>query len=370
MSFSRPDNIPAHKIPNTANWQLCDFVQFLDPIAVRIKKNHDRWKRIPDSNPQKNKLQQQNHLLLLFFQQVLDLIPQQTQEAVVISDLHFGIKYASDLEVLVYLHSIMPQYLFLNGDTIDQLVIQSRHDINPVQRLAIRRIGAIHKTRGSQVIRLRGNHDPMPNRKEGKGGYAGIPVYRDVMFIGEDGSRSLITHGDRFDRIVGSKGRLEKIGSIAYDLLVVGNHYHKKVSRLLRMPHVSIARLCKVTTKRICMAMSHFDDAVFAVSAKHEARYILCGHTHIYMHIARDGREYINSADWVETGAALVKTAEGWQLIHPMQRREAAGYIHPKNQRKDKIPEPKKIKLPPNALHAMDPIVIQYACAQQMQMAM
>lgn len=352
---------PQHKkleIPDTTDWQLADYVQFLYPYSEQIKINHQHWRKATDPTS-KNTIGQKNKLLLSFLNAVLEHIPKQRDEAVVISDLHFGIRFASDLEVLVFLHSINPEYLFLNGDIIDFQVIKSRHDINPIQREAIRRIRRMKENGECQVVRLRGNHDPMSGWEEGKPGYAGIPVYKDLIYLAEDGSRTLITHGDRFDKIVGSKGKLEKFGSQAYDLLVLFNHYHKKFSRRCHIPHFSIARALKVACKLICMKMSHFDDMVFSVAERCDADFILCGHTHIYMHEERGGREYINSADWVETCAALIKPPQGrWQLVRPMQRKEHPGYIHPRQERRPHPSSPKPVILPAYATAALQPALL------------
>ena len=323
----------SYDIPNTDSWQIPDFVSFFTPYSNRIKANHQKIQSGMDEITSAS-YEAENRSLLRFLRQVLHSVPKIHAEAEVLSDLHFGLHYASDLEVLVYLHSIQPEFLFLNGDIIDQLVMQSRHDINPIQREAIRRIGSLQYSGECQVVRLRGNHDPMPDRKNGERGYAGIPVYRDVLFISQDGKRNFITHGDRFDKIVGSNSKLEKIGSIAYDQLVIFNHYHKKISQALGLEHWSLSRFCKATTKKICMEMSHYDDLVFEVADRLNANTVICGHTHILMHESRNSREYINSGDWVETCSALRKMpGQDWQLIQPMLCQKSRSYIHPKQDR-------------------------------------
>jgi UDP-2,3-diacylglucosamine pyrophosphatase LpxH len=351
----QPSTFPTFKTPDTRDWQLADYVRFLNPYAERLKKSHDRWRKTPDSET-RHKIEQQNRLLLSFCQDVLATAPKVRAEAEVISDLHLGFRYCSDLEALAYLNSIQPEYLFLNGDMIDHLVMKNRHDLNPIQRAIIRRIRDM-KQEGCNVIRLRGNHDVMDSRQNGETGYAGIPVYKDVMFISSDGKRNLLTHGDRFDKITGSKGKLEKIGGMAYDMLVLFNHYHKKLSRMLGIRHWSFARFCKVTSKKICMALSHFDDLVFAAADQVKADVVLGGHTHIYMHEKRGDREYLNSADWVETCAALRKMpGQAWQLIMPMERHDSPSFVHPRHERPPAA-KPRRVIMPAQA-QGINPVLL------------
>lgn len=355
MTSPTPVAGPRH-LPDRKGWQIPDYVHYLAPYADRIKKNHARWLK-SRTDAERKAIEGQNRDLLSFCTTAMSRIPKMRAEAEIISDLHFGLKYASDLEVLVYLHSIEPKFLFLNGDIIDDLVMKNRHDLNPIQRAAIRRIKEL-KRDGCEVVRLRGNHDLLERRGNGDTGMGGIPVYNDVMFIDSGGKRSLITHGHRFDKIVGSHGKLEKLGGLAYEGLVIFNHFHKKLSRLLRVPHWSIARFCKSTSKRICMALSHYDDLVFAVAEKVDADYILCGHTHIEMHEERGGRQYINSADWVETCAALRKMpGEPWKLIKPMQRQDSRHFVHQKQQRTGNVPR-RRVEIPEQATRALDPVLL------------
>ncbi len=328
-------------VPDTAGWQLRDFVRHLQPTSERIKKNYAKQRRSKKPHCKKN-FSDHNKALLDHVKAVLETVPRQQFEAVTVSDLHFGMRYCSDLEVLVFLHSIRAEYLFLNGDIIDEQVMASRHDINPVQRLALRRILHMRRQESCEVVRLTGNHDPRLKDSADKKSYAGIPVHRDVLFIAKDGSRTLLTHGDRFDKIVGSKSRLERIGSLAYEGLVVFNHFHKKLSRFFGIKHLSIARILKVSCKLLCLKMSHFDDAVFEAAEQTGARYVLCGHVHIYQHQRRGNIEYINSGDWVEACTALVKSADsGWQLIKPLKSSSDAVYAHPLHERATAKPRPK-----------------------------
>jgi predicted phosphodiesterase len=207
---SAPQNLP-----DTRGWQLMDFVLHLQPFSDIVKSNHTALRQ-GKTRQTAASAQRQNAAYLDYMHRVLQTMANPIRaEAEVIGDTHFGMKHTNDLELLVYLHSIQPDHLFLNGDIVDHLVIESRQDINPVQRAAIRRIRDMKK-QGCEVVRLRGNHDLGANRAEGDPGYGGVPIYRAVKFMSGDGSSTLITHGDQFDSIVGGNSWLEHVGSRAY----------------------------------------------------------------------------------------------------------------------------------------------------------
>lgn len=140
-------------------------------------------------------------------------------EVVVLSDVHLGTYGCHAEELLIYLSSIQPKTLILNGDIID--IWQFRKQYFPKAHLKVLKKFLSMASEGVEIYYITGNHDEALRRFSGHS--LGSLSIQDKIVLPLDGKNTWIFHGDVFDPSIRHTKWLAKMGGKGYDLLIFLN---------------------------------------------------------------------------------------------------------------------------------------------------
>jgi UDP-2,3-diacylglucosamine pyrophosphatase LpxH len=239
-----------------------------------------------------------------------------TPEIVIISDVHLGTYGCHAKELLLYLKSIQPQTLILNGDIIDIWYFKKR--FFPKEHLeVIRRIMKM-AAQGTNVYYLTGNHDDML-RQFGEMDFGNIRLCNKLVFSIAK-KHYWVFHGDVFDASIKRARWLARLGGKGYDFLIRINRVINRMRAFFDWEPVSFSAKIKRRVKGAVKTISDFEDIAIQLAAEKEYDYVVCGHIHVPQIrevIADNGRKvtYLNSGDWVESLTALEYINGEWSLF-------------------------------------------------------
>jgi len=238
-------------------------------------------------------------------------------EISVISDVHLGTSGCHAKELLVYLRSIKPGILILNGDIIDIWQFKKRYWPKSHMRVIKYLIGIA--TKGTKVYYITGNHDETLRK------FAGLQM-GNLSIVNQvelelDGKRAWFFHGDVFDVIMQYSKWLAIIGSIGYDLLIKLNTFVNLVSKLLGRGKVSLSKKIKDNVKTAVKYINNFEETAAGLAIAKKFDYLICGHIHhpeIRTIVDNRGNSviYLNSGDWVENLSALEYDTGSWKVYY------------------------------------------------------
>ncbi|MXV38906.1 UDP-2,3-diacylglucosamine diphosphatase [Flavobacteriaceae bacterium Ap0902] len=238
-----------------------------------------------------------------------------TVELVVVSDFHLGTYGCRADELLLYLDSIQPETLILNGDIIDIWQFSKRYF--PKSHLTVLKKLSELITGGTQVIYITGNHDEMLRKfTDFKMGNFSL-VNKLVLEL--DGKKAWIFHGDVFDASIQHSKWLAKLGGWGYDLLIVINSAINWFLLKLGREKYSLSKKIKQSVKNAMKYITDFEDTASELAIENGFDYVICGHIHqpqIRKIQNKNGSTiYLNSGDWVESLSALEYNDKEWKLF-------------------------------------------------------
>ena len=236
-------------------------------------------------------------------------------EIVVISDVHLGTFGCHAKELLIYLDSIKPKTLILNGDIID--IWQFRKNYFPKSHLKIIQKIISLSSSGTQVIYLTGNHDEMLRKfSDVKIGNLSI---LDKKVINLDGKKAWFFHGDVFDVSIQKAKWLAKLGGWGYDLLILLNKFINFWLLKFKKEKYSLSKKIKNSVKKAIKYIQDFENVVADLAIENGYKYVICGHIHQPQMIRKVNKNgtclYLNSGDWVENLTALEYDDKKWSLV-------------------------------------------------------
>ncbi|RRO13341.1 UDP-2,3-diacylglucosamine diphosphatase [Flavobacteriaceae bacterium 14752] len=233
----------------------------------------------------------------------------------VISDVHLGTFGCHSKELLLYLNSIAPKTLILNGDIID--IWQFRKNYFPKSHLkVIQKIISLSAS-GTEVIYLTGNHDEMLRKfSDIKIGNLSV-VDKKVMDL--DGKKAWFFHGDVFDVSIQKAKWLAKLGGWGYDLLILLNQFINFWLIKFKREKFSLSKKIKNSVKKAVKYIQDFENVAADLAIENGYKYVICGHIHQPQMIRKVNKDgtclYLNSGDWVENLTALEYENKKWNLI-------------------------------------------------------
>ena len=232
---------------------------------------------------------------------------------IVVSDLHLGSRYARAKEVTEFLTKNKCKTLILNGDIIDGWALKRGGTWNDDHMKCIRKI--IKKSKTTQTYWIRGNHDDFLSEfipfDFGK-----ILLREDLEYMGLDGKKYLVLHGDIFDVFVNKMKWLAKIGSVGYDLTLWLNKWYNKYRALRGKQYFSLSQKIKNSVKQATSFIGDFENHMVSHAKSLNCDGVICGHIHKAELREIDDLVYMNSGDWVESNTALVEDMDGkWSII-------------------------------------------------------
>ena len=238
-------------------------------------------------------------------------------KSIFISDVHLGTRGCQADTLCVFLKTHTCDNLFLVGDMIDGWQLKKRWFFPQSHANVIRRILTAAK-RGSKVKYIIGNHDEALRKFLNFDiSFGNIEVSDREDYVGLDGKRYLVIHGDFFDALMYDKKWLMHIGDTLYDTMIWVNIHFNKVRKLFGMEYWSLSKYLKQNTKQALNFVTRYEKHLAEYCKQNDYDGIICGHIHTAEIREINGVMYMNDGDWVESSTALVEHLDGrWEIIH------------------------------------------------------
>ncbi len=234
---------------------------------------------------------------------------------VVISDVHLGTYGCQADELLLYLKSIHPNTLVLNGDFIDIWSFTKRYF--PAAHMNVLRQIVKMSNLGTRVVYITGNHDEALRK------YSDFVLGNfelvDKLILDLDGKRTWIFHGDVFDSSTKGYAKiLAKLGGKGYDLLILINSLINWFLTLIGKEKRSYSKMIKDSVKKAVSFVSNFETFAADIAIEKKYDYVVCGHIHKpqkrEISTTNGTVTYLNSGDWVENLTALEYQNKEWRI--------------------------------------------------------
>lgn len=237
-------------------------------------------------------------------------------KSIFISDTHLATKGSSAEELCVFLKHNSCENLFLVGDIIDGWRIKKRLYWPQSHTNVIRRILTASK-RGTCVHYLAGNHDEAIRKFLSYDLTLGNIHFADRYdYVGVDGKKYLVIHGDFFDVLMLDKKWLMHIGDTLYNFVIWLNIVLNKARLWLGLDYWSLSNYLKQNTKQALNYINNFETYVSKYCEERGYDGIICGHIHKAEIRKINNTIYMNDGDWVESRTALVEHVNGaWEII-------------------------------------------------------
>lgn len=226
-----------------------------------------------------------------------------------LSDIHLGTKGCQADLLIQFLREHDAERIYLVGDIVDGWRLrrawywpQAHNDV--VQKL-------LRKARkGSEIIYVPGNHDEFLRSYLGSH-FGGVEVRDRDLHQTADGRKLLIIHGDQFDVVVRHAEWLAHFGDWAYVTALWVNTWVNRVRRMIGLPYWSLSKWAKLKVKDAVSFIGEFEKALSREARDVGADGVVCGHIHHALIAEREGTQYINTGDWVESCTAVVEHHDG-----------------------------------------------------------
>ncbi len=237
-------------------------------------------------------------------------------EVAIISDVHLGTYGCHAKEILLYLKSIKPKILVLNGDIIDVWQFSKRYWPTSHMKVVKQITGMLSK--GTKVYYVTGNHDEMLRRFAGQT-MGNLELVNKVV-LNLDGKKTWIFHGDVFDVTMEHSKWLSKLGGTGYEILILLNKAVNWISKRMGKGKLSFSKKIKNSVKGAVKYINDFEGTVADIAIENGYDYVACGHIHQpeIRKIKTDKGEitYLNSGDWIENCTSLEYNEGKWNLFH------------------------------------------------------
>jgi UDP-2,3-diacylglucosamine pyrophosphatase LpxH len=234
--------------------------------------------------------------------------------SIFVSDVHLGCRYTHAAALLQFLRGHEPEHLYLVGDIIDGWRLRRGWYWTDTYTYLLRHIVGLMK-RGTRVYYTPGNHDEFLRCYLHDLG--SIQIADELVHHTADGRRLLVMHGDQFDTAVRHAPWLAHLGDTGYNLLLGMNIVFNGVRRRLGKEYWSLSAAIKRRVKQATSFVSNFETLITQHAADRGCAGVVCGHIHTPRISRREGVDYYNTGDWVESCTALVEHGDGTlELLH------------------------------------------------------
>jgi UDP-2,3-diacylglucosamine pyrophosphatase LpxH len=237
-------------------------------------------------------------------------------DLVVISDVHLGTYGCHAKELLLYLKSIQPKKIILNGDIID--IWQFSKNYFPESHLRVLSYLIKLLSKKTEIFYITGNHDEFLRK------FAGYRLGNlhliNKLILNLEGQKAWFFHGDVFDITMKNSRWLAKLGGQGYDLLILLNTLVNYVLEKFGIGKYSFSKRIKNQVKSAVKFISNFEETVAEIAIKNKFDYVVCGHIHqpiiktISCEKVNENVIYLNSGDWIENMTALEYNKGEWSL--------------------------------------------------------
>ncbi len=238
-------------------------------------------------------------------------------DILVLSDVHLGTYGCHAKELLLYLKTVKPKIVVLNGDIIDIWQFSKRYW--PKSHMKVVKQLMHWMSKGVKIYYVTGNHDEMLRKFAGfKMG--SFRIVNKVILDLDDGKKAWFFHGDVFDVTMQHSKWLAKLGAVGYDTLIVINRAANFISeKIFRQGKLSLSKKIKNSVKSAVKFINSFEQTAADIGISNRYDYVVCGHIH-QPEIRKIGNEkgsimYLNSGDWIENLTALEYADGEWKIF-------------------------------------------------------
>lgn len=237
-------------------------------------------------------------------------------DILVISDVHLGTYGCHARELLLYLKSIKPGIVILNGDIIDVWQFSKNYWPKSHMKVIKQLVNWIGK--GVKTYYVTGNHDEMLRKFEGLK-MGALSIVNKVVLTLPDGKKAWFFHGDVFDVTMQHSKWLARLGAIGYDTLKLINRFFNFFSeKVLKKGKLSLSKKIKESVKTAVSFINNFEQTSAEIGISNQFDYVVCGHIHLpeirSISNASGTITYLNSGDWVENLSALEFVDGNWNI--------------------------------------------------------
>jgi len=199
---------------------------------------------------------------------------------------------------------------FLVGDIIDGWSLKRKWRWPQEHSDIIQKILRTSR-KGTKVVYVLGNHDEF--MRPFLPIYLGdnINIVDSYDYVGIDGKKYWVIHGDFFDSITMTKKWLAVLGDRGYQLLLSLNRPLNKIRKIFNKDHWSLAAFVKQSVKKSLMYIGNYEEVVSSQAKKKKYDGVICGHIHHAQDKDFKGIRYLNCGDWVESCTAVVEDFDG-----------------------------------------------------------
>lgn len=246
----------------------------------------------------------------------MDKIKKRKLDILVLSDVHLGTFGCHAKELLLYLKTVKPKTVILNGDIIDIWQFSKRYW--PRSHMKVIRQLMHWMSKGVKIYYITGNHDEMLRKFVGfKMG--SLQIVNKVILELEDGKKAWFFHGDVFDVTMQHSKWLAKLGAVGYDSLIHLNSFVNFISeKIFRKGKLSLSKKIKNSVKSAVKFINSFEQTAADIGISNQYDYVVCGHIHQpeMREIENEHGKimYLNSGDWIENCTSLEYYKGEWRI--------------------------------------------------------
>ncbi len=238
-------------------------------------------------------------------------------KSIFISDVHLGTRGCSADALCAFLKTYTCDNLFLVGDIVDGWRLKQRWYWPQSHSNVVRRILTAAK-RGTAVYYILGNHDEalrkfLPFELE----LGNIKLLDRYDYVGLDGNRYLVIHGDFFDSLMIDYKWLMHVGDSLYNFSIWLNLQLNSLRKLLKLEYWSLSNYLKQSAKQALQYISSYEQHLAQYCKSEGYNGVICGHIHRAEIKRINDVSYMNDGDWVESRTALLEHLDGrWELVY------------------------------------------------------
>jgi UDP-2,3-diacylglucosamine pyrophosphatase LpxH len=222
-------------------------------------------------------------------------------KAIIVSDLHLGIKDSKAEEFIEFIDTHPTDLLILNGDIIDGWALNRGTKWKKQHTKVISKLLKLsNKTR---IIWIRGNHDEFI--QEFIGTHLGAIEIREDYILELSDKKYYCFHGDVIDVFITKYKWLSKIGAVGYDFALWLNRVYNTHRKWRKLPYISISQKIKESVKVATNYVNDFEVTALSMATKKGCDGVICGHIHQPEDRIINGKRYLNSGDWIENMSAI-----------------------------------------------------------------
>jgi UDP-2,3-diacylglucosamine pyrophosphatase LpxH len=242
--------------------------------------------------------QPKQHFIFPKTPQLLDM----KYQAIIVSDIHLGIKDSKVDEFLEFIEEHPTELLILNGDIIDGWALNRGSKWKKKHTKVVQKI--LKLSTKTKIIWIRGNHDEFIQEFIGSH-FGNIEMREDYILKLNNGEKYYIFHGDVIDVFITKYKWLSKIGSVGYDFALWLNRVYNSYRKWRKLPYISISQKIKNKVKVATNYINDFETSALSMGSLKGCDGVMCGHIHQPADVVIDGKRYLNSGDWIENMSAI-----------------------------------------------------------------